>query len=106
MAHEIARLILEHAESFLERAEAIETALSLGMPLHEIEEYLDWLDSLKSEKKQELTQPPAIGAEGTPSNDEAEHGESKVDPNSRPAGPSPGRPEETSRDEARGVDPE
>ena len=103
MAHEIAKLILEHAESFLQRAEAIETALSLGMPLHEIEEYLDWVDSLKSEKQQELTQPPAIGAQGTPSDDEVEHGESKVDPS---AGPSPGHPEETSRDEASGVDPE
>ena len=31
----------------LERAEAIRTALSLGMPLHEIEEYLDWLDATR-----------------------------------------------------------
>jgi hypothetical protein len=45
MAHEIAKLMLEHAETFLERSQAIETALSLGMPLNEIEEYLDWLDT-------------------------------------------------------------
>jgi len=48
MAHEIAKLLLEHAETFLERAEAIKSALSLGMPLAEIEEYLDWLDSVRN----------------------------------------------------------
>lgn len=47
MAHKIAKLMLEHAGTFLERAEAIRTALSLGMPLHEIEEYLDWLDATR-----------------------------------------------------------
>jgi DNA-binding transcriptional MerR regulator len=47
MAHEIAKLMLEHAGTFLQRAEAIRTALSLGMPLHEIEEYLDWLDATR-----------------------------------------------------------
>ena len=47
MAHEIAKLMLEHAGTFLERTEAIRTALSLGMPLHEIEEYLDWLDATR-----------------------------------------------------------
>ncbi len=47
MPHEIAKLMLEHAGTFLERTEAIRTALSLGMPLHEIEEYLDWLDSTR-----------------------------------------------------------
>jgi DNA-binding transcriptional MerR regulator len=47
MAHEIAKLMLEHAGTFLERAEAIRTALSLGMPLREIEEYLDWLDATR-----------------------------------------------------------
>jgi DNA-binding transcriptional MerR regulator len=44
MAHEIAKLILEHAGTFLERQEAIRTAMSLGMPLQRIEEYLDWID--------------------------------------------------------------
>jgi DNA-binding transcriptional MerR regulator len=47
MAHEIAKLMLEHADTFLERAEAIRTALSLGMPLDQIEEYLDWLDATR-----------------------------------------------------------
>jgi DNA-binding transcriptional MerR regulator len=45
MAYEIAKRLLEHADTFLDRTAAIKTALSLGMPLHEIEEYLDWLDA-------------------------------------------------------------
>jgi DNA-binding transcriptional MerR regulator len=47
MAHKIAKLMLEHAGTFLERTEAIRTALSLGMPIDEIEEYLDWLDATR-----------------------------------------------------------
>ncbi len=47
MAHEIAKLILEHAGRFIDRAEAVDVALWLGMPLHEIEEYLDWLESIR-----------------------------------------------------------
>jgi len=46
MSHEIAKLLLEHAETFLQRTEAIKAALSLGMPLNEIQDYLDWLDAL------------------------------------------------------------
>lgn len=46
MAHEIPKLILEHAKSLAERTEAIKTALQLGMKLAEIEEYLDWLDQM------------------------------------------------------------
>lgn len=49
MAHKIAKLLLEHADTFLERTEAVKTALSLGMPLREIEEYLDWLEVMKSQ---------------------------------------------------------
>ena len=47
MAHEVAKLMLEHAGTFLERTEAIKVALNLGMPLNEIEEYLDWLDAIR-----------------------------------------------------------
>ena len=54
MAHEIAKLLLEHAGTFLERAKAVETALSLGMPLHEIEEYLDWLDVTRGPVRDDL----------------------------------------------------
>jgi len=53
MAHEIAKLVLEHAETFVERSEAIKTALSMGMPLSEIEEYLDWLAVIRAQKPTE-----------------------------------------------------
>jgi len=61
MAHEIAKLLLEHADSFLERTKAIETAVSLGMPLNEIEEYLDWLDSVGRKSCQEPPEKPKEG---------------------------------------------
>ncbi len=67
MSHEIAKLLLEHAGSFLERREAVRTALSLGMPLHEIEAYLDWLDSLQTQAPQVPTRDKAgDGGEQTP----------------------------------------
>jgi DNA-binding transcriptional MerR regulator len=69
MAHEIAKLLLYQAETFLERTEAIETALSLGMPLHEIETYLDWLDQLQNgHNVPELPEfPPSQNIEGAES---------------------------------------
>jgi hypothetical protein len=45
MAHEDAKQLLKSAGTFLERAEAVKAALALEMPLREIEDYLDWLDS-------------------------------------------------------------
>jgi hypothetical protein len=51
MSHEIAKLLLEHAETFLDRKEAIKSALALGMPLNEIEEYLDWLDTVRGQDR-------------------------------------------------------
>jgi hypothetical protein len=48
MAHEIAKLILEHADTFVERQDAIRTAMNLGMRLDEIEAYLDWLDAVQT----------------------------------------------------------
>ena len=53
MAHEIAKLLLEHADSFLERTEAIKAAVDLGMPLNEIEEYLDWLDLMRTQLEED-----------------------------------------------------
>jgi hypothetical protein len=50
MAHEIAKLVLEHSETFVERSQAIKTALSMGMPLNEIEEYLDWLAIVRARR--------------------------------------------------------
>ena len=51
MAHEIAKLLLEQAGTFLDRTEAIEAAMKLGMPLDEIREYLDWLDLIRSSER-------------------------------------------------------
>ncbi len=48
MPYSIAKLFLEKARTDREREIAIETALALGMPLHAIEEYLDWLDASRS----------------------------------------------------------
>ena len=50
MSHQIAKLLLEHATTFLDRTEAIKAAMDLGMPLEEIESYLDWLDTLNLQK--------------------------------------------------------
>jgi DNA-binding transcriptional MerR regulator len=51
MAHEFSKLLLERARTFQERQKAVRVAVRLGMPLHEIEEYLDWLDNLRNAKK-------------------------------------------------------
>lgn len=51
MSHEIAKLLLEHARTVLERTDAIRTALRLGMPLHEIEAYFDWIDLMQSQHR-------------------------------------------------------
>jgi hypothetical protein len=45
LAHEIARFALTYAVTLRERAAAVQAALSLGMPLNQIEEHLDWLDA-------------------------------------------------------------
>lgn len=50
MANEKAKLLLENANDYFEKITAIQCALSLGMPMEEIEEYLDWLRLLRSEK--------------------------------------------------------
>jgi DNA-binding transcriptional MerR regulator len=48
MTHENARLLLEQADNPRDRQEAVRAAIDLGMPLHEIEQYLDWLDLVRS----------------------------------------------------------
>jgi len=63
MSHEIAKLLLEHAETFLERTEAIKAALSLGMPLNEIQDYLDWLDSVRGRDRAVSKDRPADSKE-------------------------------------------
>lgn len=50
MAHEIAKLLLEHAGTAIEREKAIETAVRMGMSLTEIDEYLEWLSLVRGEQ--------------------------------------------------------
>jgi hypothetical protein len=45
MAYEDAKQWLSEAQTVDERREAIRAALGLGMPLYEVEVYLDWLDA-------------------------------------------------------------
>ena len=61
--HEIAKLLLEHTTTFLDRTEAIKQALGLGMPLNEIEAYLDWLDSFHNPPPSTPDTPPATEEE-------------------------------------------
>lgn len=58
MAHEVAKLLLEHAGTFLERTEAIKVALSMGMPLQQIEEYLEWVDLINAGSKDDQPSEP------------------------------------------------
>ncbi|MFN3151774.1 hypothetical protein [Bremerella sp.] len=50
MANEKAKLLLENSNDYFERISAIQAALQLGMPMEEIEDYLDWLRLLRAEK--------------------------------------------------------
>ena len=65
MAHRIAKLLLEQADSFLDRTEAVKAALSMGMPLHEIERYLDWIEAsgLQRGNTSDRVDPNSGGAE-------------------------------------------
>lgn len=51
MAHEIAKSVLEQAATPLQRVKAVRVAFRLGMPLHEIEDYLDWLDMVRQKQQ-------------------------------------------------------
>lgn len=55
MANEKAKLLLESSSNYIERITAVQQALQLGMPLEEIEEYLDWLRLLRSENCETAT---------------------------------------------------
>ena len=57
MGHDTVKLALARAKSFRERVEAMERALELGMPLHEIEDYFDWAGMTPSEKPLVARQP-------------------------------------------------
>lgn len=69
MAHEIAKLLLEHAGTFLERTEAVKSAMAMGMPLNEIEEYLDWVDLIRQQPNR--PQPPEAPRSERPETGEA-----------------------------------
>jgi hypothetical protein len=43
-----ARILLARAESPADRKQAVATAMAAGMPLHEIEEFLDWADAVRA----------------------------------------------------------
>lgn len=48
MAHEKAKLLLETSnDDYIEHIVAVQTAMQMGMPMEEIEEYLDWLDLIR-----------------------------------------------------------
>lgn len=51
MSHKNAKLLLQRADTLLQRSEATKTAFRLGMPLNEIEEYLDWLEMMRGHVK-------------------------------------------------------
>ena len=51
MAYETAKRLLKQAVTFAERTAAVREVLSLGMPLHEIEEYLDEVDCSRPSPK-------------------------------------------------------
>ena len=61
MEHEIARILLENAVTHVQREEAIRTAVQLGMPLHRIEEFLDWLDLLRTMLEEEEVEEKSNG---------------------------------------------
>ena len=44
MTYETAKLLLGVAGTFADRQEAIRWAMVMGMPLRQIEEYLDWFE--------------------------------------------------------------
>lgn len=56
MAYEIAKAVLEQARTPFQRMKAVRVAFRLGMPLHEIEVYLDWLDALSENQRKSQPQ--------------------------------------------------
>jgi hypothetical protein len=63
MAHEKAKQLLALATTRGKRTAAVAQAIALGMPLHEIEKYLDWLEAnaaTETEKRSghSASQPP------------------------------------------------
>jgi hypothetical protein len=57
MSHKLAKLLLSQAISTTEVEEAIKQAIELGMPMHEIQEYLDWVDATGIRPNKKTSQP-------------------------------------------------
>jgi len=47
MLREDPKTLLDQADNPVEREAAVRAAIRLGTPLHEVEQYLDWLDAMK-----------------------------------------------------------
>ena len=56
MTHETAKKLLTSAKTPQQRVVAVKAAFSVGMPLNEIEQYLDWLDNTRL--RLDATEPP------------------------------------------------
>lgn len=52
-----ARVLLARAESPDDRKHAVAQAMAAGMPLHEIEEFLDWADAVRAGRVPAPTSP-------------------------------------------------
>jgi DNA-binding transcriptional MerR regulator len=60
MKNEEAKQRLQQAATLPERVAAMDVALDLGMTLAEIEDYLDWLDTVRPPcQRPQLPEPPA-----------------------------------------------
>lgn len=54
MTDETAKLLLAKADTFADRQDAIRAAINSGMPLWQIEECLDWIDSVRETQNAEF----------------------------------------------------
>jgi hypothetical protein len=54
MSHKVFKLNLQRADTHADRVKAVETALSMGMPLSEIEECLDWLERVRANQPRQI----------------------------------------------------
>jgi hypothetical protein len=84
MAYENAKFSLARARTALERTEAIRAAIFQGMPVNEIEEYLDWLDTVrplppesKGDVSEDRDQNRCRGERGQPAQDVDTKGSSR-----------------------------
>lgn len=70
MGYELPKRLLRQASTFELRQKAIRAAMGLGMPLSEIEEYLDWLDTQPQSEPPPANQPNRAGDQKTDRDDQ------------------------------------